>query len=92
MGVARPKAHGQAMISTATAAVKASVHPAPERSQPVAVRTDRISTTGTNTDDTRSASRCTGALPVWALSTAAAIWASSVSLPTRSARAIKRPV
>ena len=33
VGVARPSAHGQAMISTATAAVKARVVPAPVASQ-----------------------------------------------------------
>ncbi len=33
VGVARPRAHGQAMISTATAAVKAVTAPAPVASQ-----------------------------------------------------------
>ena len=80
------------MISTATAAVNAVVHEAPASSQPVAVSTDSTSTTGTKMLLTLSASRCTGALPVWAASTAAAIWANSVSLPTRTARAIRRPV
>ena len=48
-------------------------------------------TTGTNTAETRSASRCTGALPVCACSTSRAIWASWVSAPTRVARTTSRP-
>ena len=48
-------------------------------------------TTGTNTAETRSASRCTGALPVWASVTRRAIWASAVSAPTRVARTTSRP-
>ena len=92
MGVASPSAHGQAMMSTATAAVNAAVQPAPAINQPTAVSTERTNTTGTNTEDTRSARRWTGAFPVWARSTAAAICASSVSAPTRSARAMSRPV
>ena len=38
VGVARPRAHGQAMISTATAAVKAAAAPAPLPSQKPRVR------------------------------------------------------
>ena len=48
-------------------------------------------TIGTNTAEIRSASRCTGALPVWASSTSRAIWASLVSAPTRVARTTSRP-
>ena len=48
-------------------------------------------TIGTNTAEIRSASRCTGALPVWASSTSRAIWASAVSAPTRVARTTSRP-
>ena len=39
----------------------------------------------------RSASRCTGALPVCASVTSRAIWASAVSLPILVARTISRP-
>ena len=48
-------------------------------------------TTGTKTPETRSARRCTGALPVCAASTSAAICASAVSAPTRVARTTIRP-
>ena len=48
-------------------------------------------TTGTNTAETRSASRCTGALPDCAASTRRAICASWVSAPTRVARTTSRP-
>ena len=48
-------------------------------------------TTGTNTADTRSASRWTGALPACAAETSRAICASWVSAPTRVARTTRRP-
>jgi len=91
VGVARPRAHGQAMIRTATAAVKATSASDPVPSQKPSVATDSVMTTGTNTAETRSARRCTGALPVWASSTSRAIWASWVSAPTRVARTSSRP-
>ena len=83
VGVASPSAHGQAMISTATAAVKANVAVSPVPSQKPSVAAASAITIGTNTPETRSASRWTGALPVWASSTSRAIWASAVSAPTR---------
>ena len=86
VGAARPIAHGQAMISTATAAVKAAPAPAPAASHPVSVATAMPMTTGTNTAEIRSASRCTGALPAWACATSRPSWASWVSAPTRPAR------
>ena len=73
VGVASPSAHGQAMISTATAAVNANVALSPVPSQKPSVATATPMTTGTNTPETRSASRWTGALPVWASVTSAAI-------------------
>ena len=82
VGVASPSAHGQAMISTATAAVKAKVRPSPAPSQKPSVATASPITTGTKTPEMRSASRWTGALPVWASVTSLAIWASAVSAPT----------
>ena len=66
VGVASPSAHGQAMISTATAAVNANVALSPVPSQKPSVATASAMTTGTNTPETRSARRCTGALPVCA--------------------------
>ena len=91
VGVARPIAHGQATISTATAAVNAAPAPAPAASHPASVATATPMTTGTNTAETRSASRCTGALPAWACVTSRAICASWVSAPTRVARTTSRP-
>ncbi len=48
-------------------------------------------TTGTNTAEIRSASRCAAALPFWASSTSFAIRASWVSAPTRVASTTSRP-
>ena len=68
VGVARPSAQGQAMISTATAAVNAVVgrRSPRRRARTRAWRAARAITIGTKTPEIRSASRCTGALPVWA--------------------------
>ena len=57
VGVARPRAHGHAMISTATAAVNAADggKPAPSHAPSVAVAI--AMTTGTNTPEIRSANR-----------------------------------
>ena len=84
VGVASPSAHGQAMMSTATAAVNArSAAPvAAAVSQNPRVAAAKAITTGTKTAETRSASRSTGALPVCASSTKRAIRASAVSAPT----------
>ena len=49
VGVARPSAHGHAMISTATAAVKAAVADAPISSQVPSVSSDNPMTIGTKT-------------------------------------------
>ena len=91
VGVARPSAHGQAMITTATAAVNAAAALPPRSSQPASVSSESPSTTGTNTPETRSASRCTCALPACAWATSRAIWASAVSAPTLLARTTSRP-
>nr|WRX71469.1 hypothetical protein [Actinomycetes bacterium] len=91
VGVASPRAQGQAMISTATAAVNAAVTVWPVSSQPASVANERPMTTGTKTAETRSARRWTSALPFWASSTSRAIWASWVSDPTRVARTTSRP-
>ena len=63
VGVARPSAHGQAMINTATAAVNAAGAVSPVPSQNPRVPIASTMTTGTNTAEIRSASRCTVALP-----------------------------
>ncbi len=91
VGVARPSAHGQAMISTATAAVNAYAALSPVPSQNPSVATAMPITTGTKMPEIRSARRWTGALPVCATSTSRAICARAVSAPTRVARTISRP-
>jgi hypothetical protein len=57
------------MISTETAAPNANWLERPAMSHPA-----RAMTTGTNTADTRSASRCTCALPAGAAATIRVIW------------------
>ena len=91
VGVASPSAHGQAMISTATAAVNANVTSSPAPIQKPSVANAMPNTTGTKTPETRSASRWTGALPDCASVTRRAIWASAVSAPTFVARTTSRP-
>ena len=91
VGVARPSAHGHAMMSTATEAVKASVGSPVSASQPTRVARESASTIGTKTAETRSTSRWMGALPACASSTSRAICASAVSPPTRVARTSSRP-
>ena len=91
VGVARPSAHGQAMISTATEAVKASLAFPVTASQPTAVASAITSITGTNTPEIRSTSRWIGAFPACASATSRAICASVVSAPTFVARTTSRP-
>ena len=91
VGVASPRAHGQAMISTATAAVTATDAGSPAPSQNPRVAAAIVMTTGTNTAAIRSARRWIGALPACASWTSRAIWASLVSAPTRVARTTSRP-
>ncbi len=91
VGVARPSAQGHAMISTATAAVNAACTPPPVASHTTSVPSAMTSTTGTKTAEIRSASRCTGALPVCARATRRPICARRVSSPTRDARTTRCP-
>ncbi len=91
VGVARPSAHGQAMTRTETAATKAVDGSPSSTSQATKVSAARPRTRGTNTAETRSARRCTGALPSWAASTRRPIRARRVSAPTRVARTTSRP-
>ena len=85
VGVARPRAHGQAMMSTATDACTASGTLPLTSNHPVSVPMAMSTTTGTNTPEMRSASRWIGALLVWASSTNRTIWARAVSEPMRVA-------
>ena len=91
VGVASPRAQGQAMISTATAAVPAITALPPKTSQPMKVAMAITNTIGTKMPETRSARRWISALPDWASSTSFAIRASWVSEPTRVARTTRRP-
>ena len=83
VGVARPMAHGQAMISTAIAlaSAKASFGSGPRSSQPTKVSAAIAMTAGTNQPVTRSATRWIGAFEPCARSTRATIWARAVSRP-----------
>ncbi len=94
VGVARPIAHGQAMITTPMNAVSASVN---RGSGPASIQIAKVaaaitSTAGTNTSLTRSASRWIGALDPCARWTSSTIRASAVSRPTRVARMTNEPV
>ncbi len=92
VGVARPSAHGHAMIKTLSAALKLARGPPPASSQIVSVTNAITSTAGTNHDTTLSTWVCTDALRAWACSAVAAICASCVWAPTRSARTMRAPV
>ena len=95
IGVARPRAQGQAMISTATALTRAW---ASRGSGPSHAQTTKVS--GGDADHRRartrpatwSARRWIGARLRWASATSCTMRASSVSLPTRSARITKLPL
>ena len=94
IGVASPNAQGQAMISTATALTspKPIAGGGPHNDQAMKANTATASTAGTNQPDTTSASRWIGARERCAAATIATMRASTVSLPTRSARITKLPV
>ena len=91
VGVARPSAHGQAMTSTATAAVMATSAGRPATSQPISGADRDGQDGGTKTAEIRSASRCTAALPVCASVTIRVRCASWVSAPTLVATTTSRP-
>ena len=80
-GVARPSAHGHAMISTASPALTACPAGEPASSQPARVRHGTASTAGTNTPQIRSAIRWTAAFCAWACSTSLIRCDSWVSRP-----------
>ncbi len=94
IGVARPSAHGQAMISTATALTSACARrgSGPSAAHAAKVSAAAATTTGTNTAATRSARPWIGARERCASETIATMCASSVSAPTRSARITNEPV
>ena len=90
-GVASPNAHGQAMMSTEMAAVRAA------DTCPVAsIHTTKVSTAmpmtaGTKTAEILSARSWLAERPVWASSMRRAMWASWVSSPTAVACTTSRP-
>ena len=94
IGVANPRAQGQAMISTATAL--SSPNPiaggGPNTDHATNATAATSMTAGTNHPDTVSASFWIGARERCASPTMRTIRASKVSLPTRSARMTKLPV
>ena len=94
IGVARPSAQGQAMISTATALTRACARrgSGPSSDQTRNVTAAAATTAGTNTPATLSASPWIGARLRCASDTIPTMRASSVSAPTRSARITKEPV
>ena len=94
IGVARPSAHGHAMMSTATAFTSACARrgSGPSHSHSTKVSTAAPSTAGTNHPATRSASAWIGARLRCASATICTMRASIVSLPTRSARMRNPPV
>ena len=92
VGVARPRAQGQAMISTATVAETASPVAWPASSQPTRVAAAIASTVGTKIAATRSTRRCTGAREAWASATNRASFAGVASAPTRVADTVSTPV
>ena len=91
VGVARPSAQGQAITSTATARITAVSMPASRYSHSPNVASPIRITSGTNTADTLSTSRCTGALPACASSTRRMMFASTLSLPAAVTSTTTRP-
>jgi len=94
MGVARPRAHGQATMRTATAATNACAMRGcgPSKLHAAKVPPAATTTAGTNHAATTSATCWMGARLRCASLTIRTICASSVSEPTRSARITKLPV
>ena len=94
IGVARPSAQGQAMISTATALSTAYTHDGsgPNRPHTRKLLAATASTASTNQNATASASFCSGARERCACATIATICASTLSAPTRVARITSVPV
>ena len=87
IGVARPSAHGQAMMRTETAATRAKARrgSGPNSIQAVNASAATSSTSGTNHPATWSARRWMGARERCASATICTMWASMVSRPTFSA-------
>ena len=91
-GVARPSAHGQAMISTASPALNAVEAGDPASSQPARVAAAHARTAGTKMPLIRSATRWIAAFSACASSTSLISRDSWVSAPVLTARTTIRPV
>ncbi len=93
VGVARPRAHGQAITNTVTIAsspwVRALSPPSTTQARKLTIAMPM--TTGTKIPATLSTSFCTGALLPCACCTILMIWARIVSPPTFSASKRKLP-
>ena len=94
MGVARPSAQGQAMMSTDTAATRPKVRrgSGPNMAQAAKARMATARTSGTNQAATRSVRRWIGARLRCACATICTICASMVSAPILSARMMSAPL
>jgi hypothetical protein len=94
IGVASPRAQGQAMMSTATALTRACaiLGSGPTRPQTTKVAAAMATTTRTNHPDATSASFWMGARLRWASATMATMRERSVSAPTFSALITNEPV
>ena len=90
-GVARPRAQGQEMTSTAMALDRANSKSCPATIHTMAVRMAMPMTTGTKMPLTLSASLAMGAFEFPASSTRRMIWERVVSSPTLDARKRKVP-
>ena len=91
VGVARPRAQGQAMMRTATNRIMAGTNSPPRLHQRMKVKKAIPITPGTKTAATRSARAWIGALLPWASWTRRIIWARAVSLPTFVVLNLRRP-
>ena len=91
VGVARPKAQGQAMTRTETALINAVSRPAPSRTHAVKVITARAMTAGTKTAATRSTRRWMAGLAACAFSTRRITRPRVESLPTARASISMKP-
>ena len=91
VGVAKPRAHGQATTSTVIALARAVSSGLPRARRTAKVAAAVAMTAGTKTAEMRSAIRWTGALPVCASVRSRPIWARVVFSPTRVARTVSTP-
>jgi hypothetical protein len=92
IGVARPSAHGQAMMRTATELVTAWARFWPRRSHARKVIAEMARTAGTNQAETLSARFWTGARLRWDSATSAMMRPRTVSEPVCAARRRNEPV